>query len=82
MAITASAKKAHRASKRKAVFNVTRKRTMKAAVKSVTGATDKKVAATNLASAYKAIDKAVKTGVLNKNTAARRKSALARSLKA
>ena len=33
-----------------------------------------------LSQAYKAIDKAVKTGVLKKNTAARKKSRLARIL--
>jgi small subunit ribosomal protein S20 len=78
MAITASAKKAHRASLRKRVFNVRRKRvlatTTKEARKALTGE--------SLAKAYQAIDKAAKRGVIKKNTAARKKSRLAKAHKA
>lgn len=84
MAITKSAKKAIRSSARKRVFNVRRKRAMLEAVKQVKRlATNKDVknAAKELAAAYKAIDKAAKRGVINKNTAARKKSRLAAQLK-
>ena len=80
MPITQSAIKAQRVSERKRVFNLRRSRAMKAAVKEVTGAVHEKRAdaATLLASAYKAIDKAAKRGVVKANTAARKKSRLAR----
>lgn len=78
MAITSSAKKAYRASLRKRVFNVRRKRalvsTMKEARKTVTKET--------LSSAYQAIDKAAKRGLIKKNTAARKKSRLAKAVAA
>lgn len=82
MAITKAAKKAIRVSERKRVFNVRRKRTMKEAIKSVLDVvkTDKKTAESNLSAAYKAIDKAVKRNIITKNTAARRKSRLARAV--
>lgn len=60
-----------------------RKRTMKSVVKEVREliATDKKEEAqAKLNTAYKAIDKAAKRGVIKKNTAARKKSRLARLL--
>ena len=79
MAITSSAKKANRASKRKAVFNMRRKRAMRAAVREFTDADSKSgVSVTFLPKAYAAIDKAVKRGVIKKNTAARMKSRLAK----
>jgi small subunit ribosomal protein S20 len=81
MPITRSAKKANAASLRKRVFNVRRKRAMKDAAHE----TEKLVAAgknddavKSLPAAYKAIDKAVKTNVIKKNTAARMKSRLAK----
>lgn len=79
MAITSSAKKAHRASLKKHVFNVRRKRVLTDSVKTVKKlmVTDTKAANVSLASAYKAIDKAAKTGVIKKNTADRKKSRLA-----
>ena len=79
MAITSSAKKAHRASLKKHVFNVRRKRTLTDSVKTVKKlmVTDTKAANVSLADAYKAIDKAAKTGVIKKNTADRKKSRLA-----
>jgi small subunit ribosomal protein S20 len=80
MAITSSAKKAHRQSVRRHKLNDTRRQAVRGAVKAVRGAA--KGDTQTLAAAYKAIDKAVKRGLMKKNTAARRKSKLARTLKA
>jgi small subunit ribosomal protein S20 len=86
MPITSGAKKALRASERKKVFNIRRKSTMKDVTKSVDKAVlagDNKKAEELLPSAYKAIDKAAKRGVIKPNTAARKKSRLsARIVKA
>jgi len=83
MAITSSAKKAIRASARKRVFNVRRKRALHDAVQSARALAGKGKAeqAEALKAAYKAIDKALKRGVIKKNTAARKKSRLAALLK-
>lgn len=78
MAITASAKKAHRASLKKRVFNIRRKRELLNATKEAR----KEMTAESLSKAYQAIDKAAKRGVIKKNTAARKKSRLAKALKA
>lgn len=83
MAITSSAKKAIRSSRRKYVFNVRRKRTLHDSIKEARllqgkGKDDQKEA---LKKAYQAIDKALKRGVIKKNTAARKKSRLAKFLK-
>ena len=86
MPITKGAEKALRGSERKKVFNIRRK----AAMKDVTKAVDKAVLAGDtkkaeelLPTAYKAIDKAAKRGVIKPNTAARKKSRLtARIVKA
>ncbi|MCI0620056.1 30S ribosomal protein S20 [Candidatus Wolfebacteria bacterium] len=83
MAIKQSAKKALRVSARKRVFNLRRTRTMRDAIKDVVtlvGAGEPKEAAAQLPAAYKAIDKAAKRGIIKKNTAARKKSRLARSI--
>ncbi len=84
MPIKKSAKKALRQSKRRAIANLKRKRATKDIVKKIT----KLVAAKKLDEAkkliplvYKALDKAAKTGVLKKNTAARKKSRLMRLFK-
>ncbi len=80
MAITKGAKKAHKASLNKKVFNDRRKRIMKVEVKNIkTLVKDKKTdeASAGLNVAYKAIDKAQKRGIIKKNTAARKKSRLA-----
>lgn len=80
MAITKGAKKAHRASLRKRVFNLRRKDAMSEAVKEVrklAAKGDKAGAAAALPAAYQAIDKAKKRGVIKENTAARKKSRLA-----
>jgi len=83
MAITTSAKKAHRASLKKRVFNIRRKRVLTSATKDVQKliATDVKEAGKNLSAAYKAIDKAAKKGIIKKNTASRKKSRLAKAVK-
>ena len=78
MAITKGAKKAHRASLKKAVFNERRERTMKNAMKNA----GKSLSPEDLAKAYQAIDKAAKRGIIKKNNAARKKSRLARALAA
>jgi len=76
MANTSSAKKAARVADRRRVFNLRRSKTMKDAVKAVEKTTSKE----NLATAYQAIDKALKRGIIKKNTAARMKSRLARGM--
>ena len=80
MAITSSAKKAHRQSLRRKAMNDTRRLALRGALKAIRAAGKGDVKA--LAAAYKAIDKATKNGLLKKNTAARRKSKIARALKA
>lgn len=78
MAITKSAKKAHRASLRKKVYNDARKKNLREALKGARLAKKGDTAA--LAAAYKAIDKAMKRGLMTKNTAARRKAKVAKLL--
>ncbi len=83
MAITKSAKKAIRVSKRKKVYNDLRKNAAKSAVKDIRREITKKdkVAAEKLlAQAFKALDKAAKRGVLKKGNASRRKSRLAKAV--
>lgn len=75
MAITSSAKKAHRASLRKRIVNVRRKRALALATKDAR----KSKTAESLSRAYQAIDKAAKRGVIKKNTAARKKARLAKA---
>ena len=84
MAITKGAKKAHRSSLRKRVFNLRRKNAMTDTVKEVrkllaTGNKDE--AAKLLPNAFQAIDKAAKRGVIKSNTADRKKSRLAAAIK-
>lgn len=84
MPITKGAKKAHRSSLRKRVYNVRRKGAMNDSVKSVrkdVTAGNATEAEKKLGTAYKAIDKAAKRGVIKKNTAARKKSRLAAAIK-
>ncbi|MDO8183644.1 MAG: 30S ribosomal protein S20 [bacterium] len=82
MPIIKSAKKALRGSRRKRVINDRRAKVMKAAVKETRQlmATDPKAAAAKLCLAYQALDKAAKRGIIKKNTAARKKSRLAKAL--
>ncbi len=83
MPITSSAKKALRASKRKRVFNIRRKKevdgTLNTFRKLVT-AKDKAGAAKLLPDLYQDLDKAAKTGFIKDNAAARLKSRAAASL--
>lgn len=77
MAITRSAKKAHRASLKKRKFNLARAKAMKDATK-----TAKKAASPeSLSKAFQAIDKAAKRGVIKKNAAARKKARLVAELR-
>ncbi len=76
MAKTKSAKKAYRAELRRRVFNLRRAKTMRDSVKAVGKSKD----AQDLPAAQKAIDKAVKRGLIKKNTAARMKSRLAKKV--
>ncbi|MFI5260279.1 MAG: 30S ribosomal protein S20 [Candidatus Paceibacteria bacterium] len=84
MAITSSAKKAIRSSAKKHVFNLRRKDVMKDTTKSLNKALvakDVTAAEKLLPSAYAAIDKAKKRGVIKANTASRKKSRLALAIK-
>jgi small subunit ribosomal protein S20 len=82
MPIKESAKKALRQAKKHRVLNLARQKAAKDIVKKI-----KKLALTNkdeakklMATAYQAIDKAAKRGVIKKNTAARQKSRLMKLL--
>lgn len=84
MPITKGAHKAHRSSLRKRVFNARRKSTMNDVVKNMRKlivAGQVKEAETLLPTAYKAIDKAAKRGVIKDSTAARKKSRLVAAIK-
>ncbi len=81
MPITSSAKKALRQSVRRRERNIKRKDAYKSAVKiykKLLAAKNIKEAQAKLAAAYKALDKAAKTGAIKKNKAARLKSRLAK----
>lgn len=78
---TSSAKKALRQSERRRTRNLVRKQAVGNIVKQVRKlltAGNTQEAAALLPRAYKAIDKAAKTHIIPKNTAARKKSVLAR----
>ena len=84
MAITSSAKKAIRVSKRKKLVNDRREKAMKESVKKIEKALkagNKEEALKILPLAFAAVDKAAKRGVIKKNTAARKKSRLSRIVK-
>lgn len=84
MPITRSAKKALRASLRKRVFNERRKSEVQKITKNIKkliASGDKKAAAALMPQVQKALDKAVKTHALNKNTAARKKSRISKLVK-
>ncbi len=83
MAITSSAKKVIRASERKRVFNVRAQKKIDVVIKDIrkfVTAKKKADAIKLIPTAYKAIDKAIKTNYLNKNAGARIKSRLVRGL--
>lgn len=83
MAVTNQGKKAKRVADRRAVFNLRRKRTMKDVIRETRelASTNKVEAQKKLSVAYQAIDKALKRGVIKKNTASRKKSRLAKFIK-
>lgn len=84
MAITKGAKKAHRSSLKKRVFNVRRKGAMNEMVKKIQkhlSSGERKEAEALVPEAYKAIDKAAKRGVIKQNTASRKKSRLTAAIK-
>ena len=84
MPILDAAKKALRSSERKRVFNDRRRRVMKEQVKNIRNLVidnKKEDAQKALSTAYKAIDKAAKKGVIKKNAASRKKSRLAKAIK-
>lgn len=84
MAITSSAKKAHKASLNKQIFNIRRKRELRDVMKSMVSFISLKKAKEAqelLPKAYKVIDKATKRGVIKKNTASRKKSRLVAAIK-
>ena len=80
MAIIKSAKKAHRRSLRRRVFNVRRQNALHDAVKAVRKAGTLADAAL-LSAAFQAIDKAAKSNVISTNAAARKKSRLVAALR-
>ena len=84
MPITSSAKKALRNSARKRVFNLARKTKVKNTLKEFKKLiADKKVAEAKalMPKVQKELDKAVKTGLIKKNNASRKKSRVAKALK-
>lgn len=84
MPIKDAGKKAMRTDAKKRVKNLKRSVPMKELVKKTkefVSAGDKKQAEAMLPKVQKAIDKAVKSGLLKKNTAARKKSRLVSSIK-
>ena len=83
MPITKSAKKALRQSFRRRERNIKRRKALKDVVKAFIKAVAQKnmdEAKKLLSLVYKALDKAVKRGVIKQNTASRRKSRLARRI--
>ncbi len=85
MPITRNAKKALRVADRKRAINDRTKKVLKEGVKTIQKLTTAKKfdeAKKSLASAYSAIDKAAKKGVIKKNTASRKKSRLSKMSKA
>jgi ribosomal protein S20 len=80
MPITSSAKKALRGSLKKHAQNEARREAVRQTIKTVKKAAGKATIA-DVASAYKAIDKALKRGIIKKNTAARRKALVSRLAK-
>lgn len=84
MPITKSAKKALRQSLRRKKFNLARKRAMTdifRKIKKLKTEGKKEEAEKLIPTAYKAIDKASKRGVIKKRTASRKKSQIAKLLK-
>jgi len=83
MPITKSAQKALRQNKRRRVRNLKQSRSVKDEIKTLkklVAGKDKKGASETLPKVYKALDKAVKTNLLKKNTASRLKSRLTKTV--
>ncbi len=83
MPITKSAKKALGQNRRKRVFNLRRKRTMRSFIKQIRqliAENKKEDALKSLPQTFKAIDKAAKKGVIKKNSASRKKSRLSKAI--
>jgi len=83
MPITSSAKKALRQNKKRKVHNLTYRKRIKTLMKKglALAKEGKHDELKNISpSIYKALDKAAKVGVIKKNTAARRKSRIARGM--
>jgi len=83
MAITKSAKKALRQSKRRNTRNVEKKDALKKLVKQVRLLISQKKfdeAQKLLPQVFKALDKTAKVGIIKKNTASRKKSRISRAL--
>ncbi len=80
MPITKSAKKALRQNSKRQARNLRQRTALKKLIKDIKelAAQNDKTAKDKLSIAYKAIDKAAKNRILNKNTASRRKSAVSR----
>lgn len=84
MPITKSAKKEVRKNARNKQYNLARKKTMRDTIKVVKKAVemkDVKLAEMSVPAMQKAIDKAVKRGVIKKNAGARKKSRLIKMIK-
>lgn len=83
MPIIKSAKKALRQNKKRKSENLKVKNKMKGQIKKIKSFIEngkKKEAQENLNRGYKAIDKTAKKGIIKKNTAARKKSRLAKAI--
>ena len=83
MAITKSAKKAYRQSLRRKARNQKRKDDLKKLLKeirSLIAAKKDEEAKKLLSGVYKSLDKAVKTGLIKKGTASRKKSRIAKAI--
>jgi len=83
MAITKSAKKALRQNLRRRVRNRQQKEKIKKLIKQIRILVSQKKAEEarkSLPQIYKLLDKAAKTGVIKKNTAARKKSRIAKAI--
>jgi len=83
MPITSSAKKALRQNKRRHARNLKQSRSLKDEIKSLKkfmALKNKEGAKEILPKVYKALDKAVKTNLIKKNTASRLKSRLTKSV--
>ena len=84
MPITTSAKKALRSSKKKRRFNVAKKELINKAIKQVKKLVSEKKfkeARDLMPKVQKILDKSVKTGLLKKNTASRKKSRISAMIK-